>query len=215
MSAGPIILIIVIVILLIVIGGIVLGARTRQRTRRRLSERFGPEYDRAVSEHRSRRLAEAELSSRERRVQKLSLTALSDEDRERYSTQWEHVQERFVEAPPEAVGEAQSLVEAVMRDRGYPVTDYEQTVADLSVQHARVLDRFRSAHVISEQAASGQISTESLRTAMLYYRELFGQLLGTDTTAQTTAQTADTMAPVDARPGAAEGQPRSEASTTS
>lgn len=179
MPAGLIVLIIVIVILLTVI--VTSGLSTKAR-RRRLRERFGPEYDRAVSEHQSRRVAEAELSSREQRVQKLSLGELSDEERKRYSTRWDQVQERFVESPSEAVGEAQSLVEAVMRERGYPITDYEQTVADLSVEHARVLDRFRSAHVISEQAASGQISTEALRTAMLYYRELFGQLLAPETT---------------------------------
>lgn len=201
MSAGVIVLIIVIVILLIVIVSSRLGIMTR---RRRLSERFGPEYDRAVSEHQSRRLAEADLSSRERRVHKLSLRELTDEERERYSAQWDDVQERFVEAPSEAVAQAQSLVEAVMRERGYPVTDYEQTVADLSVEHARVLDRFRSAHVISERAASGQISTEALRTAMLYYRELFDQLLAPEATA---AQ--------DIAPEETEDQRRSGASATS
>lgn len=202
MSAGLIVLIIVVVILLVVTGGTALVTMTR---RRRLSKRFGPEYDRAVSEYQSRRLAEAELSSRERRVQQFTLQELSDENRKRYSTRWDHVQERFVDAPSEAVAEAQSLVEAVMRERGYPVTDYEQTVADLSVEHSRVVDRFRSAHVISEQAASGQISTEALRTAMLYYRELFGELLAAKTTALDAT----------AAPGEAEGQRQSEASATS
>lgn len=85
---------------------------------------------------------------------------------------------------PDAVAEAQSLVETVMRERGYPVTNYEQTVADLSVDHARVLDRFRTAHAITEQAGSGQVSTDELRTAMLYYRELFDQLLARPATGQ-------------------------------
>ncbi len=176
MSALSIILIIVIVIAVVAVGGTTLGIAGR---RRKLRERFGPEYDRVVAERQSRRLGEAELGRREQRVQELSLLELSDEDRERYAEHWTRVQERFVEAPSEAVAEAQSLVETVMRERGYPVMDYDQTVADLSVEHARVLDRFRSAHAISERAASGQVGTEDLRTAMLYYRELFDQLLAT------------------------------------
>ncbi|HYK32639.1 MAG TPA: hypothetical protein VEV63_11780 [Streptosporangiaceae bacterium] len=116
------------------------------------------------------------------RVQRLSLRELSNEDRERYSAQWVRVQERFGETPSEAVAEAQSLADAVMRQRVRPVAGHEQAVADLSVDHARVLDRFRSAHAISEKAASGQISTEDVRTAMLRYRELFDQLLGTEET---------------------------------
>src|SRR5215472_11237561 len=122
------------------------------------------------------------LRLRKRRVHRLSLRELSNEERERYSAQWVRVQERFVESPPEAVAEARSLAEAVMRERVYPVAENEQTVADLSVEHARVLDRFRSAHAISEKAASGQVSAEDVRTAMLYYRELFDQLLATEET---------------------------------
>lgn len=170
-------MIIVVVIAVIAIGGTAFAVAGR---RRRLRERFGPEYDKVVAEHGSRRRAEVELSRREHRVQGLSLRELSDEDWERYSSEWNRVQERFVEAPSEAVDEAQSLVEAVMRERGYPVGDFEQTIADLSVEHARVLDRFRSAHAISQRAASGQAATEDLRTAMLYYRELFDQLLATE-----------------------------------
>ena len=174
MSGWSLLVIIVVVIVLIAVIGTALSV---MRRRRGLRERFGPEYDRVVAEHQSRRLGEAELSQREHRVQKLCLRQLSDEDWEKYSAQWQDVQDRFVEAPAEAVEQAQTLVEAVMRERGYPVTNYEQTVADLSVEHARVLDRFCSAHAISERAASGKSSTEDLRTAMLYYRELFDQLL--------------------------------------
>jgi hypothetical protein len=117
------------------------------------------------------------------RVQRLSLRELSNEDRERYSAQWVRVQERFGQSPSEAVAEAQSLADSVMRQRIRPVAGHRQTGAHLSVNHARVLDRFRSAHAISEKAASGQISTQDVRTAMLRYRELFDQLLGTDETA--------------------------------
>ena len=179
MSAGAIILTIVVVIVLVVAIGTAVSMATR---RRRLQERFGPEYDKVVTDRQSRRLADAELSARERRVQGLELTELSNEARDNYAAQWAAVQEHFVETPVEAVAQAQSLVESVMRERGYPVTNYEDTLADLSVNHALALDHFRSAHDISDRAASGQATTEELRAAMLNYRELFGQLLGPGTT---------------------------------
>lgn len=186
MSAGSIILTIVVVIVLVALIGTAVGISAR---RRRLREQFGPEYDRAVTDHQSRRLAEAELSGRQRRVQKLELTELSDSARADYAAKWTAVQERFVEAPTEAVAEAQSLIESVMRDRGYPVTDYEDTLTDLSVNHASALDHFRSAHDISDKAASGKVTTEELRAATLNYRELFEQLLAPETTqAEPTAQ---------------------------
>ena len=180
MTGATIFLMILAIIVFAALGGTVLSSTVR---RLRLRKRFGPEYDKVVAEHQSRREGEAELRLRKRRIQKLSLAELRTEDRERYAAQWIRVQEHFVEAPSEAVAEAQSLVEAVMRERGYPFADYEQTVADLSVEHARVLDRFRSAHAISEKAAADQVTTEELRTAMLYYRELFDQLLATEATA--------------------------------
>jgi hypothetical protein len=114
-------------------------------------------------------------------VDNFPLQELSDDAWDRYSAQWGEVQERFVDSPSEAVADGQKLVESVLRERGYPVADYDQTIADLSVDHARVLGRLRSAHAISEKAASGQASTEDLRTAMLYYRELFEHLLARET----------------------------------
>jgi hypothetical protein len=144
--------------------------------RRRLRRRFGAEYDRIVGQRESRREAETELAERERRVRDLRLRDLTDAERDRYEADWASVQERFVDAPAEAIGNAQGLVEAVMRERGYPVAEYEQMVVDLSVQHARTLDHFRSAHDISVR--SGEATTEELRVALLHYRELFGGLVG-------------------------------------
>ncbi len=174
MSSGIVAAIIVIIALLAVLAvGAVLSTR-----RRRLRQRFGPEYDRVVTERESRRQAEAELTERARRVQKFQLSELSDEARQTYATQWAQVQERFVDAPADAIADAQHLVETVMRERGYPVSEFDQTVADLSVDHASTLDHFRAAHEVSEKAAGGQASTEELRLALLHYRELFGELLG-------------------------------------
>jgi hypothetical protein len=144
--------------------------------RRRLRRRFGPEYERIVSQRENRREAETELAGRERRVRDLQLRDLTDAERDRYEAGWDKVQERFVDAPTEAIGAAQRLVEAVMRERGYPVAEYEQMVVDLSVQHARTLEHFRSAHDVIVK--SGEATTEELRAAMLQYRELFSGLIG-------------------------------------
>jgi hypothetical protein len=171
-SAGSIILVVVAVVM---IAAIVCAAAAVSARRRRLRKRFGPEYERLVTELQSRTVAAAELSNRERRVQKLSLRDLSADARQRYAEQWAQVQERFVDTPREAVAQAQYLIESVMRERGYPAEDYEQELADLSVDHARIVDHFRSAHDISVKAAAA--STEELRRAMLHYRELFDELL--------------------------------------
>ena len=151
-------------------------ARGPVARRRRLRRRFGPEYDRIVGERENRRDAETELVERERRVRDLELRDLTDAARDRYETDWADVQERFVEAPSDAIGAAQRLVKAVMCDRGYPVAEYEQMVVDLSVQHARRLDHFRWAHDISRKGRDA--TTEELRVAMLHYRALFGDLIG-------------------------------------
>lgn len=145
--------------------------------RRRLRRRFGAEYDRLVGQRENRREAETELAERERRVRDLRLRDLNDAVRARYEADWAaNVQERFVDAPAEAIGNARRLVETVMRERGYPVAEFEQMVVDLSVQHARTLDHFRSANDTSLK--SGEATTEELRVALLHYRELFGGLIG-------------------------------------
>jgi FtsZ-interacting cell division protein ZipA len=174
MSTGAIVAIIVV---LIIVAAVLVGMAAANR-RRRLRERFGPEYDRAVSEHSSRREAEAELAEREKHVRELDIRPLSPAARSQYMSEWTAVQEQFVDAPQAAVTGAQTLVSAVMEDRGYPTQPYDQTVADLSVEHASTLDHFRAAHDISQKAASGAASTEDLRQAMIHYRALFAELLG-------------------------------------
>ena len=172
MSTGAIVAIIVVVI---VVAAVVVVVAAMNR-RHRLQQKFGPEYDRAVTEHGSRREAEAELAGRERHVRELDIRPLSPSARTQYMSEWTAVQEQFVDAPQAAVTGAQTLVSAVMKDRGYPTEPYDQTVADLSVEHASTLDHFRAAHDISRNAASA--STEDLRQAMIHYRALFAELLG-------------------------------------
>jgi hypothetical protein len=175
MSTGTTVVIVVIAI--IVVGAVAAVAFSAAR-RRRLQQRFGPEYDRLVEERDSRLKAESELSRRERRVSKLDIKPLDPAARARYAQEWTTIQEQFVDAPQGAVAQAQSLVVAVMRERGYPTDDQDQLMADLSVEHASFLDHYRAASAISEQAAASSPSTEDLRQAMIHYRALFKDLLG-------------------------------------
>ncbi|MFC4060083.1 hypothetical protein ACFOWE_17395 [Planomonospora corallina] len=161
------------VVAIIAVGYAVL----RQRRRHRLRDRFGPEYDRTVREHESRRAAEQELMARQQRVDSLDIRPLGAEARQAYARKWLEVQERFVDAPGFAVTEADHLVTSVMADRGYPTEDFEQRIADLSVAHGRTLDHYRKAHEISSRAARQSASTEELRQAMVHYRALFKELL--------------------------------------
>jgi Tfp pilus assembly protein PilX len=174
MSAGTIVAIVVVVIVvaaLIVVGS--LAAR-----RRRLQQRFGPEYDRAVEGSDSRLKAEAELAEREKRVKGLDLRPIEPAARASYLAQWTTIQEQFVDSPTDAVTAAQSLITSVMADSGYPTEDAEQITADLSVDHASTLGRFRTAQDISARVAGGTANTEDLRQAMVHYRALFQELLG-------------------------------------
>lgn len=173
MSTGAIIAIIVVIL---IVAALLVGLSVVRR-RRRLQDRFGPEYDRTVNEH-GRREAEAELTERERRVRQLDIKPLSPTARAQYASEWTAVQEQFVDAPQSAVTGAQTLVTSVMKDRGYPTEAFDQTVADLSVEHAATLDHYRAAHDISQRAGAGTASTEELRQAMIHYRALFTELLG-------------------------------------
>jgi hypothetical protein len=177
MATGAIVAIVIVVIVV----AAVLFMLTAANRRRRLRERFGPEYDRAVTERGSKREAEAELAERERHVRDLDIRPLSPSARNQYQSEWTAVQEQFVDAPQAAVTGAQTLVSAVMEDRGYPTQPYDQTLADLSVEHASTLDHFRAAHDISQNAAAGTATTEDLRQAMIHYRALFAELLGEPT----------------------------------
>jgi hypothetical protein len=174
MSTGATVAIIVVIVIILAVAAV---AATAAR-RRRLKERFGPEYDRMVADQQSQRKAEAELASRERRVRSLDIRPLTAAARTEYAAQWTSIQERFVDHPASAVSQAQQLVTAVLQDRGYPTEGYEQMLADLSVEHARTLEHYRAAHAISETTAGGSASTEDMRQAMIHYREMFDDLLG-------------------------------------
>ena len=154
-----------------------LYARNRRGKTAGLRQKFGPEYDRAVLTHGSERKAEAKLVDRKERVDKLNLRDLDRVESERFSKQWESVQSRFVDSPKGAVAEADDLVSSVMKARGYPVSDFDQRTADISVDHPRVVENYRSAHEIALRVGKDQATTEDLRTAMIHYRSLFEELV--------------------------------------
>ena len=154
-----------------------LYVRKRRSITASLRQRFGPEYERAVQKHGSERKAEAKLTDRQERVEKLKIRDLDPTERQRFSKQWESVQSRFVDSPKEAVEEADDLVSSLMKTRGYPVSDFDQRAADISVDHPWVVENFRSAHEIALRVGKNGASTEDLRTAMIHYRSLFEELV--------------------------------------
>jgi predicted nucleic acid-binding protein len=169
------VLVAVLVVVVVVLAVLLMRARQSQR----LQEDFGPEYDRAVEERGDRREAEAELSERRERRAQLDIRPLDPGARDRYAERWQAAQRRFVDHPAEAVGEADSLVSAVMSERGYPVSDeFDQRAADISVDHPVVVEHYRAAHDISLRTTAGEASTEDLRQAMVHFRALFDELLG-------------------------------------
>jgi hypothetical protein len=149
---------------------------SRRRTGR-LQHQFGPEYDRALRGADSKRDAEAELQAREERRQQLEIRPLSQATRDRYLQSWQTVQAQFVDDPGGAVAGADSLIQSVMSERGYPVEDFEQRAADISVDHPQVVENYRRGHRLAQASANGRDSTEDLRQAMRHYRALFDELV--------------------------------------
>jgi hypothetical protein len=164
-----------------------LYARNRRSKTAGLRQKFGPEYDRAVLTHGSERKAEAKLADRKERVEKLNLRDLDRVESDRFSKQWESVQSRFVDSPKGAVAEADDLVSSVMKARGYPVSDFDQRTADISVDHPRVVENYRTAHEIALRVGKDQATTEDLRTAMIHYRSLFEELVQVPAAVETKA----------------------------
>jgi hypothetical protein len=162
-----------VVLVVIAVGAII--ARRRVRTRS-LRNRFGSEYDRAVVTHGSSRDAEAKLSDRQSRVEALQIRELGVTERERFVSEWQVVQSRFVDHPRAAVTEANDLINALLEVRGYPMAAFEQRAADVSVTYPRVMENYRIAHAIAVSPAGAEATTEELRTAMIQYRAIFDEL---------------------------------------
>jgi hypothetical protein len=143
-----------------------------------LNAKFGTEYSRVVDETGSRRKAEAGLEAREKRLDAITIRPLSATDRDHYTTSWRTVQAEFVDDPKYSVTHADHLLGELMSKRGYPVVDFEQRAADLSVDHPLIVENYRSVHDIALRHGHGQATTEELRRAMIHYRSLFDELIG-------------------------------------
>lgn len=149
----------------------------RERRSKQLRQRFGPEYDRVLKKEGEVRRAEGVLQMRAKRHDKFSLRPLSESSRLDFAGRWKTVQSQFVDEPKGAVAQADLLVNEVMVARGYPMADFEQRAADISVDHPVVVENYRAAHAIAQRHSAGEASTEDLRKAMVHYRSLFEELL--------------------------------------
>src|ERR1700751_4404876 len=164
------------VIAVVVIAAIAFVTSRRRRSQK-LRERFGPEYDRVVKQEGDPRKAEGVLEFRQKRREKYKIHPLSPAERSSFEVRWNEVQARFVDDPRGAVTVADSLVTDVMQARGYPIGEFDQRAADLSVDYPRIVENYRAAHEIALRHSAGKASTEDLRQAMVHYRALFQELL--------------------------------------
>jgi hypothetical protein len=155
----------------VIVVALVVWQALKARRTRTLQERFGPEYERTLDRTDDRREAEADLEARAKRRDELDIRPLPAASRQRYLEEWQRVQARFVDDPAGAVGDADSLIQSVMRERGYPVDEFDQRAADISVDHPDVVENYREGH----RLRGGD--TEAQRQAMVHYRALFDELL--------------------------------------
>jgi len=169
--------IVIAVVVVLVIIAVVAAAMSKSRRRHHLQERFGSEYDRTVEGADRRRDAERDLRDREQRHDELELRPLSDASRQRYTQQWQDMQTGFVDRPQVAVADADRLITDLMRERGYPVDDFETRSDLVSVDHPDVVENYRTAHGIATRTVDGRTSTEDLRQAVISYRALFEEML--------------------------------------
>jgi hypothetical protein len=172
-------IIIIAVVLVLVILGAVLGPVFAHRKKtERLQDHFGPEYDHTVQTMGNEKKAQTELDERQKHVEALDIRPLSDSERARYSTDWTAVQSKFVDEPGQAIVDADHLIMEVMQLRNYPISDFEQRAADISVNYPALVTNYRAAREIAIKNEQHLVDTEELRQAMIYYRSLFEELLG-------------------------------------
>jgi hypothetical protein len=177
MDSSTALTIAIVVIAVIIVAAVLVLARRKQRTAR-LRSRFGPEYERTVDDVGDRHRAEHELHERQKRVSKFEIRSLSASERDHFIEAWRVIQAEFVDQPKQALAKADDLLTDVMRARGYPIEDFEQRSADLSVDHPSVVQHYRAGREIAVRHKQGEADTEDLRQAMIHFRALFDDLLG-------------------------------------
>ena len=176
---------VLVAVIFLVIGVVIAMAVTRAQRTKRLRERFGPEYERAVNEMGDKRQAEDELDARLAHVNTLKIRALTAEEVNRYALEWQKTQTEFVDEPLTALQKADRLIREVMKTRGYPVEDFEQRAADISVDYPELVTDYRGLHLIAIKEKDEEVSTEEMRQAMVHGRALFENLISQETNAET------------------------------
>ncbi len=174
-------IVIAVVLVLVIIGAVLITALNRRKRSERLQDHFGTEYDHTVQTMGDEKKAQTELVERQKHVEALDIRPLSVSERERYTADWTAVQSKFVDEPGQAIVDADRLIMEVMQVRAYPVSDFEQRAADLSVTYPALVSNYRAAREIAVKNKQQLANTEELRQAMIYYRSLFEELLGTET----------------------------------
>ena len=168
---------VLVAVIFLIIGGVIAMAAMRVQRTKRLKDRFGPEYERAISEIGDKRQAEDELDARLAHVNTLDIRALTAEEVNRYALEWQKTQTEFVDEPLSALQKADRLIREVMKARGYPVEDFEQRAADISVDYPELVSDYRGMHMIAVKEKEDEVSTEEMRQAMVHGRTLFENLI--------------------------------------
>ena len=176
-------IIIAVVLVLVIIGAILALIFTLRNRSERLHDQFGAEYDHTVQALGNEKKAQTELNERQKHVKTLDIRSLSVGERERYHADWIAVQSKFVDEPGQAIVDADRLIMEVMQLRAYPISDFEQRAADVSVTYPALVSNYRAARGIAVKNEHNEASTEELRQAMIYYRSLFDELLETEAVA--------------------------------
>ncbi len=176
MNSTP--MIITVVLVLVIVGALLGLVFSRRKRTQKLHDQFGIEYDHTVETLGNEKKAQTELDERQKHVQALDIHPLSVDERTRYLADWTAVQYKFVDEPGQAIAEADRLIMEVMQSRAYPVSDFEQRAADISVNYPALVSNYRAARDIAIKNEQHQADTEELRQAMIYYRSLFEELLG-------------------------------------
>jgi hypothetical protein len=176
---------VILIVVLVLVVGIVLGVVYSRRSRRsaRLKDKFGSEYDTTVKTMGGKKEGQTELEARQKHVEGLDIHPLSASERGRFLADWAVVQSKFVDQPGQAIGNADRLIMEVMQLRAYPVSDFEQRAADISVNYPDLVSNYRAARAIAVKNEQHKADTEELRQAMIYYRSLFDELVLSETVA--------------------------------
>jgi hypothetical protein len=169
---------IAVVLIMVIMGVIIAPIFARRKRSERLHDQFGTEYDHTVKTMGNEKKAQMELDERQKHVKALNIRPLSIKERERYQADWASVQSRFVDEPGQAIIDADGLIMEVMQIRDYPISDFEQRAADVSVSYPALVSNYRAAREIAVKNEKHQADTEELRQAMIYYRSLFEELVG-------------------------------------